>query len=73
MIVHRQVALAGLTLVFLAGAVYCFAGYSMVSSFAVADPDAGHDRLATRYILGVAGGVIGAILAGLAAWRADPR
>jgi hypothetical protein len=73
MIMHRQVALGVLTLVFLAGAVYCFAGYSMATSFSVADPEAGQARLAARYGIGVGVALLGAVLAGVAAWRADRR
>jgi hypothetical protein len=74
MIVHRQVALGMLTVLFLAVAVFCASGYSMVASFSVAHPDRDYDRQAITYAAGVLGSLAGALIAGIAAWRADrPR
>jgi hypothetical protein len=72
MIVHRQVAYGMLAIVFVAVAVYCYAGYMMVASFSVSNPENDYTRAAYVYSGGVLLGLLGALASGIAAWRADP-
>ena len=70
MIVHRQVGLAMLAVACVAAAVFCYAGYAVAAALpAIGVPDA---RRATWYGVGALVALSGALLAGLAAWRADP-
>jgi hypothetical protein len=72
MIVHRQVAFGMLAITFLAVAVYCYVGYNLAASFALAAPDDDTAGAVRRYVAGIAAGLLGATVAGVLAWRADP-
>jgi hypothetical protein len=72
MIVHRQVGFGMLAIVFLAMSVYCFAGYNMVASFSVSNPENDYRRAALWYSGGIVLGLVGSVVSGIAAWRADP-
>jgi hypothetical protein len=71
-IVHRQVGFGMLAVAFVAVAVYCYAGYAMVASFSVSNPENDYRAAATWYSGGMIFGLVGALLSGIAAWRADP-
>ena len=72
MIVHRQVGFGMLAIAFLAVAVYCYAGYTLVASFSVSNPENDYTRAAELYGAGVLVGLAGAVISGIVSWRADP-
>jgi len=72
MIVHRQVGFGMLAIACLAVAVYCYAGYIMSGSFMISNPGREYGRNVAWWTGGIVIGLLGAVAAGIAAWRADP-